>query len=810
MDFQNRTPFSVAAVGCSLVDYLFPNASFSSPVFKRYASHSPGDGGLTPGHLVFAEDFARFHNGTLDEAMRAIVGSTIPAARNVGGPAIIALIHVAQSLARTHAQGNNKVNCYFYGARGRDEVGQWLAETGRAYVNMDNYREYDAPTPSTWVLSDFSAANGQGERLFINTLGAAAIPDGSELESDFFSADLCLFAATALMPTLHARLGGLVRRAQSAGALTVVGTVYDFWNESRNRTPWPLGEDNDAMKHTDVLLVDQEEALRISGASNEQEAMSSFLKRGVGAVLITHGAEPITIASSGRVFDFSGIRSYPIAALHTSLLDKAGKPLGDTTGCGDNFLGGITAGLARFLADGCERGRIPTDEVLAEGAIAGAVARGTLGGLFRESHPGQKADLLAIMRESYRINLPKRQKLRGTFVQLGAGAIGRSFVGRLFSEAGYEVVFSDINIALVDELNQRRGYSVVILENDKPNRTVQVTGVRAIQGSNPESVVEELANAEYAATAVGKNSLRMLAPVLAAGLVLRLSRYGKKPLDILLAENVPGVDKWLREEVSKYLPVGFPLADMAGFVGTAVGKMVPVAIAPADEPLLLYAEAFDTLYADAEAFLRPPTDIPGLVLKKPMKAWVDRKLYLHNLGHAAMAYLAAELDPQQLKFTWQAITVTTIRLKTEAAMRQAAAALLVEWPGVFTPQELENHIQDLLRRFANRSLGDTIHRVGRDLKRKLQKSDRLMGAILLAERHSLPWDSIGQAYLAALYFTALPSSEWSADDIAFRDQDLQLGIEHILRSVSNLDSENPIENAVMQKMESLSKLFIHS
>jgi len=72
---------------------------------------------------------------------------------------------------------------------------------------------------------------------------------------------------------------------------------------------------------------------------------------------------------------------------------------------------------------------------------------------------------------------------------------------------------------------------------------------------------------------------------------------------------------------------------------------------------------------------------------------------------------------------------------------------------------LHDHIDDLLSRFTNKALGDTIFRVGRDLKRKLRFDDRLMGIIIEAQNMDTPWDHIGKAYLAALSFTALDNNE---------------------------------------------------
>jgi len=41
-------------------------------------------------------------------------------------------------------------------------------------------------------------------------------------------------------------------------------------------------------------------------------------------------------------------------------------------------------------------------------------------------------------------------------LQYGAGNIGRSLVGQLFSKAGYEVVFVDVDKTVIDALNRER------------------------------------------------------------------------------------------------------------------------------------------------------------------------------------------------------------------------------------------------------------------------------------------------------------------------------------------------------------------
>ena len=85
---------SIGGVGCCVLDILYPDADFSSPTFERLRSTRPGDGGLQPGGLVFADEIERF-SGMTPEQIAAAVGAGTPPTRNVGGPAAAALVHAA-------------------------------------------------------------------------------------------------------------------------------------------------------------------------------------------------------------------------------------------------------------------------------------------------------------------------------------------------------------------------------------------------------------------------------------------------------------------------------------------------------------------------------------------------------------------------------------------------------------------------------------------------------------------------------------------------------------------------------------------
>lgn len=385
-----------------------------------------------------------------------------------------------------------------------------------------------------------------------------------------------------------------------------------------------------------------------------------------------------------------------------------------------------------------------------------------------------------------------------TLVQFGAGNIGRSFVGQLFSRAGYEVVFVDVDEALVRELNARREYAVEI-RDDVPAE-ILVRNVRAVDARDGERVAVEVAAASILATAVGKNALPAIIPSIAAGLELRADRPGAPPLDLIIAENILDGAAFLREALVRVLPAGFPLEVKLGLVETSIGKMVP--IIPLKErvrdPLRVYAEAYNTLILDRRGFRGPLPDVPGLDPKDNMKAYVARKSFIHNLGHALSAYLAF-IEGRTYVYTWEAMRDAALRGRVRAAMMESGLALLKAFPGEFTPESQEAHIEDLLKRFGNASLGDTLFRVGRDIARKLGPDDRLIGAMRCDLENGVEPLVTAEGVAAACFYRGIDEDGRSFEpDERFRAEILPRGPDHILEHVCGLSEESPIDRRIRE------------
>jgi sugar/nucleoside kinase (ribokinase family) len=383
----------VSGVGCCLVDLLYNYIDFNSDELRKYISKVRGDGGLTPGKLVFQEEFENYSGIKLDSFIKEIAGGRSYDKINIGGPSIVSLINAAQLTER------DKCEVRFYGRAGNDANGKYLISSlAKTPVVLKDFKLIENRTPSTEVLSDPAYENGHGERMFINSIGAAWDYKPKDLDDDFFNSDIVVFGGTALVPNIHDNLTGLLRKAKSKGCITIVNTVFDFRNEKKNPSGrWPLGESDESYKLTDILITDKEEALRLSGASELKDAVSFFLAMKVHSLIITNGSSDIITWSDGSFFDASPLISMPVSMAIRNELSAYND--GDTTGCGDNFVGGVIASVVNQLV--YETVKPDLKEACSWGIVSGGFTCFYMGGTFFEKNPGEKIGRLRSYYDRY-------------------------------------------------------------------------------------------------------------------------------------------------------------------------------------------------------------------------------------------------------------------------------------------------------------------------------------------------------------------------------------------------------------------------
>lgn len=390
-----------------------------------------------------------------------------------------------------------------------------------------------------------------------------------------------------------------------------------------------------------------------------------------------------------------------------------------------------------------------------------------------------------------------------SIVIFGAGKIGRSFVGQLFSRSGYKVIFIDVDQRIINELNHRKKYTVVI--KSAKDEMLEVTNVSGIYANDMESVIRAIADCSLMATCVGKNALPKILPLISQGLEKRFTERPHFPLDIILAENIRDACTLVKEGLKILLDKGFPLDTYIGLIETSIGKMVPNMPKEMEEidPLLVFAEPYNTLILDKYGFKNEIPNVFGISPKENIKAWVDRKSFIHNLGHATTAYLGYTKYPTAI-FLFEVLSDSIIKEEVRNTMLQAAIILMKMYPNEFTYESLIDHIDELIERFQNRALGDTLFRVGCDLKRKLGAEDRLAGAIHHAHQYKLPYNLILEALICGCYFKATDQNGLRLSaDIEF-DKLCESGLNNILRDICGFDKY--YNKQLFKKAEKLVKI----
>ena len=302
-------------------------------------------------------------------------------------------------------------------------------------------------------------------------------------------------------------------------------------------------------------------------------------------------------------------------------------------------------------------------------------------------------------------------------IQFGAGNIGRGFIGAVLSEAGYHVVFADVNMEVIDRINKDGAYTVHIM--DVESRDVRISNISGVDSGGGE-IVDEIVRAEIITTAVGLRILPFIAPAIAKGIAARRAAGVGEPLNVIACENGIRATSQLREEVYKHLSAEEAAWCDAhvGFADCSVDRIVPPV--RSENPIDVVVENFYEWNVEEKSFVGGAPHIEGMNLADNLLAYIERKLFTLNTGHAITAYLGRM---KGLATIDESIADPAIFAIVKEAMQQSGQALVEKFG--FDRDAHFKYIDKIIGRFKNPYLKDDVARVGREPLRKLSSTDRL-------------------------------------------------------------------------------------
>lgn len=329
-------------------------------------------------------------------------------------------------------------------------------------------------------------------------------------------------------------------------------------------------------------------------------------------------------------------------------------------------------------------------------------------------------------------------------IQFGAGNIGRGFIGAVLAQAGYQVVFADVVADLLDQINNRKQYTVHV--TDTESRDIVITDIRAVH-SGSEAAVAEIAGADIVTTAVGLRILKFVAPAIAKGLAARMAAGEEKPLNIIACENGLKATSQLKELTFALLSpeVAAWAEKHVGWPDAAVDRIVPPV--RCEVPLDVAVEEYFEWDVERSAFVGAIPAIAGMTPVDNLEAYVERKLFTLNTGHATAAYIG---KMKGLGTIGESIADPAVFPVVKAVMQQSGEGLVRKFG--FDHDAHFAYIEKILKRFSNPYLKDDVDRVGREPLRKLAPNDRLILPMLTARSFGLPYDKLLLAIGAALHF----------------------------------------------------------
>ena len=381
-------------------------------------------------------------------------------------------------------------------------------------------------------------------------------------------------------------------------------------------------------------------------------------------------------------------------------------------------------------------------------------------------------------------------------IQIGAGNIGRACIGRLFHQANYEIYFSDINAELISMIHERKEYNVRMVGKDF-DETIKIDNVDKVS-EDREKFVRLSNEIEIITTAVGVNILPKIASFIVDIINIRHKYQNNNPLNIMACENTTGASSKLKESVYNLLDVNIrewiEKEKNIAFPNVAIDCIVPNI--ENENPLTVTCENFADLIIDRNVFIGNLPNVEGLSLKENLNAYIERKLFTLNTGHAITAYLGAQKNKETI---YEAINDSEIKNIVLGAMEESGEVLIKRHG--FRSEEHKAYIQKILNRFFNPYLKDSVFRVGREPMRKLSYNDRLIKPILGTLEYNLRHDNLLKGVISAFKFYSPDDKESVELKSMLKNEKLEKVILKITELDINKEKEKELYNEIYNELK---------
>lgn len=381
----------------------------------------------------------------------------------------------------------------------------------------------------------------------------------------------------------------------------------------------------------------------------------------------------------------------------------------------------------------------------------------------------------------------------------GAGKIGRGFIAQLLHMANYELIFAEKHPRLVDQLNEKKAYTVHIMGREEKNTTV--TNFKAITLDDPRHFANEWRTSPILFTSVGGKNLQGLGSFLAKAYqeMLRDNHYSDYSYNIITCENWKKPADALKDAIVRELSE-VEANQFRQQVGVTEAAIMRTAVQPPEgvdpNTLDVWVQDFWDLPIDRSRFLGPLPTIEHVTFIDDFGRFLEQKIFTNNTSNATIAYLGYL---KGYTYTADAAHDPHIEKVLDQVYEEVNQMLILEL-GIERKNQ-EAFAAKAKKKYSDKQIVDKLARHAADPIRKLGPDDRLIAPARLALKHGIQPNAIVKAIAAALFFTE--QSDPIAQDL--KQMREQKGIPFVLEQVCKLSADERLFTMILEAVEDLKK-----
>ena len=370
----------------------------------------------------------------------------------------------------------------------------------------------------------------------------------------------------------------------------------------------------------------------------------------------------------------------------------------------------------------------------------------------------------------------------------GAGASGRGHLTpRMLELSKCRITYIDKDAKLVDTL-KGRSFRVIQINCNGSKRVCEASGYEIAHNSEQDKINRTFTEADLVLTCVIAENLEDVAGKIAASIRYLITEGKNKKFNIVACENLNHASSYLKTLVYDRLDpetVKYCKNNIA-FPDAIISRVVPVP----EDPFNIICEDYNEWYVDANNWIGDPSAVPFINVSDDLDALLERKLWIHNGGHATLGYAAWR---KKYRYIHEAVRDAEIAEFTGIVMREIGDCIIHKYG--FDTDAIREYEAELGRRGAIEEMRDEVRRVIRDPIRKLRIGDRLMGPLVYAYENGFKHDGLIKSVVNVLHYHDPGDAESAAMKKIIENDSVGSFLVHELKLGAYPELTNKIEEA---------------